>query len=151
MIANSFINTFAFDQPENMFDAISAVGEANAVSPDNMLLWDSLGPKNRNGFKSVYGAKQNVHFSPGDYKVAKICAWTFHPTEGTISGTVVSSAGSVQSCAVSVTGQPDVIVGADGTFLFYSSRGNVYHQGRQGYWRLLVFRQQRCRRSREVE
>jgi Carboxypeptidase regulatory-like domain len=89
-----------------------------------MLLWDSPGTDNRNGFQSIYGARQDVHYSPGDFKPVDIYVWTYHPTKGTVSGTVVMPDGSsVAGCDVSISGQPDIYVGADGAFSFLVPEG----------------------------
>lgn len=130
-VANQVVNTFAsdfVDDGSKDSDAWKDTGDANAVSPDNTMFWDSPGPGNKKGFGSVYGHAQDLFYSPGGYDKVPVYRWKFTPTKGDSTGVVMAADGSVEGATVSLlgSGQPDVVVGADGKFSFRSVAAGDY-------------------------
>jgi len=130
-VANQVVNTFASDFVDNGSkdsDAWKDTGDANAVSPDNTMFWDSPGPGNKNGFGSVYGYAEDLFYSPGGYDKVPVYKWKFVPTKGDLTGVIVAADGSVNGATVSLlgSGQPDVVVGADGKFSFNNVAAGDY-------------------------
>lgn len=121
-VANQLCNTFASDWADNGSkdsDAWKSTGPANAVSPDNMMFWDSPSTGNQGQFRSVYGHAEELFYLPGTYAQVPIYRWKLVPTKGTIKGTVVANA-DVTGAVVSLlgSGQEDIAVQADGQFEF---------------------------------
>jgi hypothetical protein len=121
-VANQLCNTFASDWADDGSkdsDAWKSPGDANAVSPDNMIFWDSPGSGNEDQFRSVYGHIEEVFYLPGTYAQVPIYRWKQVPTKGTLTGTVTANA-DVSGANVSLlgSGMQDVVVGVDGRFEF---------------------------------
>ena len=124
-VANQLCNAFASDWTElgnggaGDSDAWKSTGEANAVSPDNLMLWDSPNGSGQGQFRSVYGRIEELFYLPGTYAQVPIYRWKLVPTKGNLAGTVTANAG-VTGANVSLlgSGQQDVVVGADGRFEF---------------------------------
>jgi hypothetical protein len=140
-IANLFVNVFAFDQADSdalYHNDISSITDANAVSPDNTLWWDDPGLNNAGGFHGIYGFQQDLFYCPGDYRMAHIYKWTYHPTKGSLCGSVFASGVPEQGCEVALTGQDDVLTGADGSFCFSNVPEGSYTVSAgmniNGYW-----------------
>lgn len=122
-VANQVVNTFAsdfVDGDSKDSDNWKNTGDANAVSPQNIMFWDSPGPGNQNGFRSVYGYAEDLFYSPGNYENVPVYRWKQVPTKGDLGGTVVASDGGVDGATVSLlgSGKPDIVVGSDGQFSF---------------------------------
>ena len=124
-VANQLCNAFASDWTElgnggaGDSDAWKSTGEANAVSPDNLMLWDSPNGSGQGQFRSVYGHIEELFYLPGTYAQVPIYRWKLVPTKGNLTGTVTANA-DVTGANVSLlgSGQQDVVVGADGRFEF---------------------------------
>ena len=121
-VANQLCNTFASDWADGGSkdsDAWKTTGTANAVSPDNMIFWDSPGSGNQGQFRSVYGHIEELFYLPGTYAQVPIYRWKMVPTKGNLTGTVIANA-DVTGANVSLlgSGQQDVVVGGDGRFAF---------------------------------
>src|SRR5664280_2536931 len=124
-VANQLCNAFASDWTElgnggaGDSDAWKSTGEANAVSPDNLMLWDSPNGSAQGQFHSVYGHIEELFYLPGTYAQVPIYRWKLVPTKGKLTGTVTANA-DVTGTNVSLvgSGQQDVVVGGDGRFEF---------------------------------
>lgn len=137
-ICNVFASDFADDASENS-DDWKNTGDANAVSPDNIMFWDSPAFGNRQGFRSVYGHQEEIFYKPGTYEQVPIYRWKHVETRGNLTGRVAAN-GSVEGASVSLlgSGQPDVVVHEDGLFHFDNvPAGNYTLEGGlaiDGYW-----------------
>ena len=121
-VANQLCNTFASDWADGGSkdsDAWKSPGPGNAVSPDNMILWDSPASGNQGNFRGVYGHLEELFYLPGTYAQVPIYRWKMVPTKGTLTGTVSANA-EVTGANVSLLGSgiQDVVVRADGRFEF---------------------------------
>ena len=121
-VANQLCNTFASDWADGGSkdsDAWKSPGDGNAVSPDNLILWDSPGSGNQQEFHGVYGHIEELFYLPGTYAQVPIYRWKLVPTKGKLTGTVTANA-DVEGANVSLLGSgiPDVVVHADGRFEF---------------------------------
>lgn len=121
-VANQVCNTFASDWADTDSkdsDAWQHTGDANAVSPDNLLLWDSPEAGNQRGFRSIYGHNEELFYRPGTYVQVPIYRWKKVATRGSLTGVVIAN-GDVSGATVSLQGSAlnDVTVGADGRFRF---------------------------------
>ncbi|MBI4901932.1 MAG: carboxypeptidase regulatory-like domain-containing protein, partial [Actinobacteria bacterium] len=124
-VANQLCNAFASDWTDlgdggsGDSDAWKSTGEANAVSPDNLMLWDSPNGSGQGQFRSVYGHVEELFYLPGTYAQVPIYRWKLVPTKGNLTGTVTANA-DVTGANVSLlgSGQQDVVVGGDGRFAF---------------------------------
>lgn len=124
-VANQLCNAFASDWTAlgnggaGDSDAWKSTGAANAVSPDNLIHWDSPGAGNQGQFRSVYGGVEELFYLPGTYAQVPVYRWKLVPTKGTLTGTVTANA-DVSGANVSLlgSGQQDVVVGSDGRFEF---------------------------------
>jgi hypothetical protein len=121
-VASQICNTFASDWADGDSkdsDAWQHTESANAVSPDNILFWDSPGPGNQHQFRSVYGHMEELFYRPGTFQQVPIYRWRHVATRGTLTGRVVAN-GDVAGANVSLvgSGKPDVVVGSDGRFEF---------------------------------
>jgi hypothetical protein len=121
-VANQICNTFASDWADGGSkdsDAWKSPGPGNAVSPDNMILWDSPASGNQGNFHGVYGHLEELFYLPGTYAQVPIYRWKMVPTKGTLKGTVTANA-DVTGANVSLlgSGMQDVVVHADGRFEF---------------------------------
>ena len=121
-VANQICNTFASDWADGDSkdsDAWKSPGPGNAVSPDNMILWDSPASGNQENFRGVYGHVEELFYLPGTYAQVPIYRWKLVPTKGTLKGTVTANA-DVTGANVSLvgSGMQDVVVHADGRFEF---------------------------------
>jgi hypothetical protein len=121
-VANQVCNAFASDWTDGDSkdsDAWQETGNANAVSPDNICLWDSPEPGNQHQFLGVFGHREELFFRPGTYAQVSIHRWRKVATRGSLEGTVVVS-GDVSGATVSLMGSglPDVVVKSDGAFRF---------------------------------
>lgn len=121
-VANQICNTFASDWADGGSkdsDAWKSPGSGNAVSPDNMILWDSPASGNQGNFHGVYGHVEELFYLPGTYAQVPIYRWKMVPTKGTLKGTVTANA-DVTGANVSLlgSGMQDVVVHADGRFEF---------------------------------
>jgi hypothetical protein len=141
-VANQLCNTFASDWCDGdsiNSDAWKTTGAANAVSPDNILYWDSPGFGNQQAFHSVYGFAEEAFFRPGTYAQVPIFRWKHVDTRGNLTGRVIALP-SPEGTTVSLlgSGQSDFIVRGDGSFRFdnvpsgsYSITGGL---NIGGYW-----------------
>ncbi|HXI71883.1 MAG TPA: hypothetical protein VNN22_16125 [Verrucomicrobiae bacterium] len=130
-IANQICNTFASDWSETDAkdsDRWKQPGSANAVSPDNIMLWDAPGNGNQGQFRSVYGYVEELFYRPGTYAQVPIYRWKHVATRGTLTGRVVANA-DVSGTNVSLLGSglQDVVVGEDGRFTFANVPSGDYH------------------------
>jgi hypothetical protein len=121
-VANQLCNTFASDwagDGSKDSDAWKSPGSANAVSPDNMMFWDSPSSGNQGNFRGVYGHREELFYLPGTYAQVPIYRWKLVPTKGTLKGSVTANA-DVTGANVSLlgSGQQDIVVGGDGNFEF---------------------------------
>lgn len=141
-IANQICNTFTSDWADKGSkdsDNWKNPGTANAISPDNIIFWDSPGPGNQNQFRSVYGHMEDLFFLPGTHARVPIYRWKLVKTRGTLTGTVVAN-GDVTGANVSLLGSPlpDVVVQADGRFRFDNVPAGGYTVSAglniRGYW-----------------
>lgn len=141
-VANQIVNTFASDWADTAAkdsDAWQHTGAANAVSPDNILLWDSPEAGNQRGFRSLYGHNEELFYRPGTYAQVPIYRWRLVATRGTLTGTVRAN-GDVAGATVSLLGStlPDVVVGSDGKFRFDQVLSGRYTLSAgvnlNGYW-----------------
>lgn len=122
-VANQICNAFAsdyIDEHSMNSEAWQNTGDANAVSPDNLMFWDSPDAGNQDDFRSVYGYAEELFYAPGTYEKVPIYRWRQVPTRGDLAGIVIAPSGSVDGADVSLqgSGQADVSVGADGKFAF---------------------------------
>ncbi len=132
-VANQLCNAFASDWTDignggsGDSDAWKSTGDANAISPDNLMFWDSPNGYGQGSFKSVYGAVEELFYLPGTYAQVPIYRWKLVPTRGDLNGTVTANA-DVTGANVSLlgSGQQDVVVGADGRFSFTSVPAGDY-------------------------
>lgn len=122
-VANQLVNTFAFDW--NSDDAKESdnwknPGAANAVSPDNLLFWDSPDTtENKNGFGSVYGYYEEAIYMPGGWAPVEVFKWKHVETKGKLTGTVVGAGGGdISGTTVSIDSNHSLTVNADGKFTF---------------------------------
>lgn len=121
-VANQVCNTFASDWSDDdakSSDAWKHTGPANAVSPDNMMFWDSPTTSNQGQFKSVYGYIEEAFYRPGTYARVPIYRWKHVETRGNLTGTVVAN-GDLTGANVSLlgSGMQDFVVQSDGRFHF---------------------------------
>ena len=124
-VANQLCNAFASDWTDignggsGDSDAWKSTGDANAISPDNLMFWDSPNGYGQGSFKSVYGAIEEFFYLPGTYAQVPIYRWKLVLTKGDLTGTITANA-DVTGANVSLlgSGQQDVVVGADGRFSF---------------------------------
>ena len=141
-VANQICNTFASDWADGdskNSDDWKSPGAGNAVSPDNMMLWDSPASGNQGNFRGEYGHVEELFYLPGTYAQVPIYRWKLVPTKGTLTGTVTANA-DVTGANVSLLGSglQDVVVHADGRFEFDKVPSGNYTvtAGRNigGYW-----------------
>jgi len=141
-IANQICNTFASDWADGDSkdsDAWQHTGPANAVSPDNILFWDSPASENQGQFRSVYGYMEELFYRPGTYARVPIYRWKHVETHGTLTGKVVAN-DDVAGANVSLlgTGLQDVVVNSDGQFKFENVPSGDYTVSAglniNGYW-----------------
>lgn len=141
-VANQICNTFASDWADTDAkdsDNWKNTGEASAVSPDNLLLWDSPEAGNQGAFRSLYGHSEELFYRPGTYVQVPIYRWKKVSTRGNLTGTVVAN-GDVAGATVSLQGSglPDVAVGSDGKFRFDNVFAGSYTLSAglnlNGYW-----------------
>lgn len=121
-IANQICNTFASDWTDGDSkdsDDWKNTGAANAISPDNILFWDSPAQVSERSFGSVYGYVTELFYEPGSYELVPVYRWHTPPTRGEITGTVVANE-PVDGASVELVGAnlPNFVVGADGKFAF---------------------------------
>jgi len=120
-VANQMCNTFASDWADGSEESNDwkTTGSANAVSPDNLIFWDSPGSGNQGDFRSVYGYVEELFYLPGTYAQVPVYRWKLVATKGKLTGTITAS-GEVKGANVSLLGSgiQDVVVGADGRFEF---------------------------------
>jgi hypothetical protein len=124
-VANQLCNAFASDWTDlgdggsGDSDAWKGTGDANAVSPDNLMLWDSPNGSGQGQFRSVYGHVEDLFYMPGTYAQVPVYRWKLVPTKGDLTGTVTANA-DVTGANVSLlgSGQQDVVVRGDGRFAF---------------------------------
>jgi hypothetical protein len=132
-VANQLCNAFASDWTDignggsGDSDAWKSTGDANAVSPDNLMFWDSPNGYGQGSFTSVYGAIEEFFYLPGTYAQVPIYRWKLVPTKGDLTGTVTANA-DVTGANVSLlgSGQQDVVVGSDGRFSFSGVPAGAY-------------------------
>lgn len=141
-IANQLCNTFASDWADGdskNSDAWKWPGTGNALSPDNILFWDSPAAGNQEQFRSVYGHLEELFYRPGTYKQVSIYRWKKVATRGSLTGTIVAN-GDVTGANVSLLGSrlPDVVVHGDGKFRFDNVPSGEYTVTAglniNGYW-----------------
>ena len=132
-VANQLCNAFASDWTDigdggaGDSDAWKSTGDANAVSPDNLMFWDSPNRSGQGGFASVYGAIEEFFYLPGTYAQVPIYRWKLVPTRGDLTGTVTANV-DVVGANVSLlgSGQQDVVVNDDGRFSFAGVPAGAY-------------------------
>ena len=122
-IANQICNTFAFDWNSDEAEASDNwknPGTGNAVSPDNLMFWDSPdSSKNNNGFTSLYGYYEEAIYMPGGWAPVDVFKWKHIETKGTLTGTVVGSSGcNISGAEVSISGFNPFVVDSNGKFRF---------------------------------
>jgi Carboxypeptidase regulatory-like domain len=129
-VANQLCNTFASDWSDDdakNSDAWKHTGPANAVSPDNMMFWDSPAAGNQGQFRSLYGWFEEAFYRPGTYTSVPIYRWVHVETRGTLTGTVVANADvSGANVALLGSGIQDVVVRSDGRFRFDNVPAGYY-------------------------
>lgn len=122
-VANQLVNTFAFDwnsDDAKESDKWKNPGAANAVSPDDLLFWDSPDTtRNKNGFGSVYGYYEEAIYMPGGWAPVEVFKWKHVETKGKLTGTVVGAGGGdISGTTVSIDSNHSVTVNSSGIFAF---------------------------------
>lgn len=98
-VANQMLNTFASDWSDTDAkdsDAWKNTSEASAVSPDNILLWDSPPAK------GLYGHAVPLQFRPARVETVTVHRWKKVLTKGTIRGRVTKGGAGVAGAMVQV-------------------------------------------------
>lgn len=112
-VANQVVNTFASDwSDEDAKDSEKwrGTGEANAVSPDNIMLWDSP------TFSGLYGHLEPLRYQPAEYRQVTIYRWKKVKIVGTLNGQVLINDKPAEGVAVDLYDGKFTVSGADGRF-----------------------------------
>ncbi len=107
-IANQLLNEFASGNPNLQSSAWQTPGDANAVSPDNIRLWNP----------PYYGYSEPLQYLPAHPEQYTISKWTKVISWGSIKGTVRNSGTAVANAHVWVFDNPggDTYTGSDGSY-----------------------------------
>jgi hypothetical protein len=110
-IANQFLNAFANDDADGKDStAWENVADADAVSPDNMLWWESP------ALGGLYGYVEPAIYREPRVESYTVSRWKKVLSRGTVHGTVFGESGPVAGAFVQVFDGKTTFTGADGRY-----------------------------------
>ncbi len=110
-IANQVVNVFARDIADDTdSDEWKQIKDANAISPDNILMWDA---PTVNG---LYGFKEPLQYTEPRLEKRSLSRWTKVLSRGTLTGRVSANGENVQGAWVQVYDGKGSPTDADGRY-----------------------------------
>jgi hypothetical protein len=112
--ASQAVNCFALDWTDGDSkdsDNWRSTVDANAVSPDNLMLYD---PPSRGG---VYGCPEPLVYRPERYETVSVHRWATYELEGSISGLVLHNGRPVSGASVQLYEGKDTLTDESGGYI----------------------------------